>query len=111
MRTAGPIPASHEGYEWHRRQRTAESRNSRSSYSRTSWSEIDRPTEHGAQPMAWDFSTEPEFQKKLDWVDEFCREEVEPLEYIFPYAVRARDPKVKALVKGLQDQIKDQGLW
>ena len=29
--------------------------------------------------MAWDFSTDPEFQKKLDWVDEFCREEVEPL--------------------------------
>ncbi len=61
--------------------------------------------------MAWDFSTEPEFQKKLDWVEEFCREEVEPLDYVFPYAVRARDPKIKALVKGLQDQIKDQGLW
>ena len=48
--------------------------------------------------MAWDFSTEPEFQKKLDWVDEFCREEVEPLEYVFPYAVRSPDPEVKALV-------------
>src|SRR5262249_12374169 len=62
-------------------------------------------------PMAWDFSTEPEFQKKLDWVEEFCREEVEPLDLIFPYAVRSPDPKIKALVKGLQDQIKDQGLW
>ena len=61
--------------------------------------------------MAWDFSTEPEFQKKLDWVEEFCREEVEPLDYVFPYAVRSKDPKIKALVKGLQDQIKDQGLW
>ena len=61
--------------------------------------------------MAWDFSTEPEFQKKLDWVEEFCREEVEPLEYVFPYAVRSQDPKIKALVKGLQDQVKDQGLW
>ncbi|MDT5160325.1 MAG: acyl-CoA dehydrogenase, partial [Mycobacterium sp.] len=29
--------------------------------------------------MAWDFSTDPDFQKKLDWVEEFCREEVEPL--------------------------------
>ena len=61
--------------------------------------------------MAWDFSTEPEFQKKLDWVEEFCREEVEPLEYVFPYAVRSQDPKIRALVKGLQDQVKDQGLW
>ena len=30
---------------------------------------------------------------------------------MFPYAVRSRDPKIKALVKGLQDQVKDQGLW
>ena len=61
--------------------------------------------------MAWDFSTEPEFQKKLDWVEEFCREEVEPLEFVFPYAVRSKDPKIKALVKELQDQVKEQGLW
>ena len=61
--------------------------------------------------MAWDFSTEPEFQKKLDWVEEFCREEVEPLEYVFPYAVRSPDPKVKEYVRGLQQQVKDQGLW
>src|SRR5712692_4590669 len=61
--------------------------------------------------MGWDFSTDPQFQKKLDWVEEFCREEVAPLEYVFPYAVRSRDPKIKALVKGLQDQVKDQGLW
>ena len=37
--------------------------------------------------MAWDFSTDPEFQEKLDWVEQFCKEEVEPLEYVFPYAV------------------------
>jgi alkylation response protein AidB-like acyl-CoA dehydrogenase len=61
--------------------------------------------------MAWDFSTEPEFQKKLDWVEEFCREEVEPLDLIFPYAVRSPDPKIKALVKPLQDEVKAQGLW
>jgi alkylation response protein AidB-like acyl-CoA dehydrogenase len=61
--------------------------------------------------MGWDFSTEPEFQKKLDWVKEFCKNEVEPLDLIFPYAVRSRDPKIKALVKPLQDQVKEQGLW
>ena len=61
--------------------------------------------------MGWDFSTEPEFQKKLDWVEEFCREEVEPLEYVFPYAVRSQEPKIKAIVKRLQDEVKAQGLW
>ena len=61
--------------------------------------------------MGWDFSTDPQFQKKLDWVEEFCREEVEPLEYVFPYAVRSKDPKIRALVKGLQDEVKAQGLW
>ena len=33
--------------------------------------------------MAWDFSTEPEFQEKLDWIDEFVREEIEPLDLAF----------------------------
>ncbi|MHB8499196.1 MAG: acyl-CoA dehydrogenase family protein [Acidimicrobiales bacterium] len=63
--------------------------------------------------MAWDFSTDPEFQDQLDWVARFCREEVEPLELIFPYAVRMRrhDPNMRALVDPLQDQIKARGLW
>jgi len=61
--------------------------------------------------MAWDFSTEPEFQRQLDWIEEFCREEVEPLELIFPYAVRMRDPKMQALVDPLREQVKDRGLW
>src|SRR5436853_6570271 len=61
--------------------------------------------------MGWDFSTDPQFQKKLDWVEEFCREEGEPLEFVFPYAVRSKDPKIRALVKGLQDQVREQGLW
>ena len=30
--------------------------------------------------MAWDFETDPEFQAKLDWMDRFVREEVEPLD-------------------------------
>lgn len=48
--------------------------------------------------MAWDFSTEPEFQEKLDWVEQFCREEIEPLELVFSGAGRSRDARVKAIV-------------
>ncbi len=61
--------------------------------------------------MAWDFQTDPEFQEKLDWVENFCKTELEPLHYVFPYAVRSKHPKVKELVAGLQQQVKDQGLW
>src|SRR5499427_10442248 len=61
--------------------------------------------------MSWDFSTDPEFQDKLDWVEQFCKEKVEPLDYVFPYAVRSRDAVVKAYVRELQQEIKDQGLW
>src|SRR3546814_692927 len=61
--------------------------------------------------MAWDFQTDPEFQEKLDWVANFCKEKVEPLDHVFPYAVRSPDPVVKAYVRELQQEVKDQGLW
>jgi acyl-CoA dehydrogenase len=61
--------------------------------------------------MAWDFSTDPEFQEQLDWVAKFCAEELEPLELVFPGASRSRDPKMKALVDPLKQQVKDRGLW
>ena len=35
--------------------------------------------------MSWDFETEPEFQEKLDWADAFVRENVEPLDLIWPH--------------------------
>ena len=32
--------------------------------------------------MSWDFSTEPEFEAKLEWMRNFMREEVYPLEVL-----------------------------
>ena len=61
--------------------------------------------------MVWDFSTEPEFQEQLDWVQRFCEDEIAPFDIVFPYAVRTKDPAVRAEVKKLQDQIKARGLW
>src|SRR5438045_336177 len=61
--------------------------------------------------MAWDFSTDPEWQEQLDWVEELCREEIEPLDLVFPYAIRIPDPKIRALVDPIQQKIKDRGLW
>src|ERR671929_147275 len=33
--------------------------------------------------MAWDFSTEPEFQAQLDWMREFVQQEIWPIEPVF----------------------------
>ena len=40
------------------------------------------PRARGGYSMAWDFSTEPEFQEQLDWMRQFVREEIWPLETI-----------------------------
>ncbi len=61
--------------------------------------------------MAWDFSTEPEFQEQLDWVADFCKNEIEPLDLVFPGAAYSRNPKAKALADPLKQQVKDRGLW
>ena len=49
--------------------------------------------------MGWDFSTEPEYQGKLDWVEQFCREEVDPLDLSSPTR-RARGSRRRLLVRG-----------
>ena len=56
--------------------------------------------------MAWDFSTEPEFQEQLDWVEDFCRTEIEPLDLVFPGAAYSRNPKAKELVAPLKQQVR-----
>jgi acyl-CoA dehydrogenase len=62
----------------------------------------------------WDFSTEPEFQEKLDWIARFVREECEPLDLLFPdhgdpYDVK--NTRSRAIIKPLQDEVKARGLW
>ena len=62
----------------------------------------------------WEFSTEPEFQEKLDWMERFVREEVEPLDLLFPAAGDPYDTgntAARAVLAPLQEQVKAQGLW
>jgi len=33
--------------------------------------------------MSWDFSTDPDFQEQLDWMRDFVRREIWPLEAIW----------------------------
>ncbi|MCW2888799.1 MAG: acyl-CoA dehydrogenase [Streptosporangiaceae bacterium] len=61
--------------------------------------------------MAWDFETDPEYQRMLDWADEFVRDEVEPLDLVLHDPYDKGDPRTMAIVRPLQKQVKDQGLW
>jgi acyl-CoA dehydrogenase len=61
--------------------------------------------------VSWDFETEPEFQKQLDWMDRFVREEVEPLDYILNSPYDVRDPKRNKLVRPLQAKVREHKLW
>src|SRR3954470_23145404 len=56
--------------------------------------------------MAWDFSTEPAFQEKLDWMREVVREEIWPLETL----ALEYEPLKRALAP-VQEKVKAQGLW
>jgi acyl-CoA dehydrogenase len=61
-----------------------------------------------------DFSVEPEFQAKLDWMDKFVREECETMDLLWPDQGANFDTKNEAArrhLRPLQDQVKAQGLW
>jgi acyl-CoA dehydrogenase len=61
--------------------------------------------------MSWDFETEPEFQKELDWIDKFVREEVEPLDYVLESPYDVRDANRNKLVRPLQAEVRKRKLW
>jgi acyl-CoA dehydrogenase len=61
--------------------------------------------------MAWDFETDPEFQTKLDWMDTFVRDEVEPLDRLGLHPYDVKNPIRNKLVWPLQARVKAEGLW
>ena len=56
--------------------------------------------------MSWDFSTEPEFRKKLEWMRDYVREEIMPLETIDLDRVT-----FDRIAQPLTEKVKEQGLW
>lgn len=62
--------------------------------------------------MAWDFDTDPDYQRKLDWADAFVRDEVEPLDLIWPdlQFVPLDETRRKA-IDPLKERVREQGLW
>ena len=62
--------------------------------------------------MGWEFSTDPEFQAKLDWVDAFVGEEVEPLDLLWgDRTFHPLDDKLRKIVDPLKQRVRDEKLW
>ena len=62
--------------------------------------------------MAWDFDTDPQFQELLDWADDFVRDEVEPLDLIWPHLqFTPLDDTRRAVVDPLKERVRQKGLW
>jgi acyl-CoA dehydrogenase len=58
--------------------------------------------------MAWDFSTDPEFQEHLDWMRDLVRGEVWPIETVFD---ELSEEGFRRAIRPLQDRVKERGLW
>jgi acyl-CoA dehydrogenase len=56
--------------------------------------------------VSWDFSTEPEFEAKLEWMRKFMRDEIYPLEVL-----EADERGLGAAIRPLQQEVKRQKLW
>jgi acyl-CoA dehydrogenase len=58
--------------------------------------------------MAWDFSTEPEFQEQLDWMREVVRERIWPLETLID---ELGYDGLRRAIAPLTDEVRERGLW
>ncbi|WP_103730853.1 acyl-CoA dehydrogenase family protein [Novosphingobium sp. HII-3] len=61
-----------------------------------------------------DFSIEPEFQAKLDWMETFVREECETMDLLWPgnsVNFETHRSDARRHLKPLQEQVKARGLW
>ena len=59
----------------------------------------------------WSFATDPDFQTEIDWIDNFTREKIEPLDFILGSPWDITDPEFIRLVRPLQAEVKARGLW
>jgi acyl-CoA dehydrogenase len=59
----------------------------------------------------WDFETDPAFQKELDWIDDFVKNEVEPLDLILGNPYDKSDEVANRIIAPLQERVKERKLW
>jgi acyl-CoA dehydrogenase len=61
----------------------------------------------------WNFETEPAFRDRLDWMAAFVRDEIEPLDYLFPKdeTYNVNNEALMAIMAPLKARVRDAGLW
>ena len=61
----------------------------------------------------WSFETDAEFQQKLDWMAAFVRDEIEPLDYLFPKdeTYNVNNKALMAILAPLKVRVREAGLW
>jgi acyl-CoA dehydrogenase len=65
--------------------------------------------------MAWDFTTEPEFQEKLDWAESFVTNKVSNLDLLWPHQnylpTADMTEQQRAVIGPLKQEVRERGLW
>ncbi|MCP4222788.1 MAG: acyl-CoA dehydrogenase [Actinomycetia bacterium] len=58
-----------------------------------------------------DFEIDPDFQEELDWIDDFVREEIEPLDFIVRTPYDLNNPIRQEVIPPLQKIVQERELW
>jgi acyl-CoA dehydrogenase len=58
--------------------------------------------------VSWEFSTEPEFQEKLDWMRDFVRERIWPLETLID---ELGYDGLRRAITPFAEEVRERGLW
>jgi acyl-CoA dehydrogenase len=61
--------------------------------------------------LAWDFETDPEYQRELDWVADFVKTKVAPLDHVLGSPFDTKDERRNLLVRPLQAAVRARNLW
>jgi acyl-CoA dehydrogenase len=65
--------------------------------------------------MAWDFTTEPEFQELLDWADSFVTDKVYLVDALWPHDNYKPSADLtaeqRAVIDPLKEEVRKHGLW
>ncbi len=59
----------------------------------------------------WSFETDPEYQKELDWIDEFVKRRIEPLDFVVRAPYDTKDSARNKIIRPLQKEVQERGLW
>jgi acyl-CoA dehydrogenase len=62
-------------------------------------------------PDMYDFENDPEYQELLEWATAFVRDEVTPLDCVFPDPYDRRDEAAMAVARPLMERVREKGLW